>query len=105
MSKKSWVWGHFASPVQTNDGKETMKTECNHCHKMLCYVDHSTSNLSSHLKNKHNLQPPKTNPTTNAILSNVEKESINQALVEGEGFEEFCKKLNPNYKVQNLDKP
>lgn len=120
---RSPVWQYFTL-VDNVDGKK--KAKCNLCKTELSYTGGSTGTMSNHLKHVHkSLKPESTTekklvqpPITafrSPVVSQMSKVKWQKCtaklaemcardlrplnIVEGGGFKDFCKELNPSYEV------
>ena len=113
--KTSDVWKYFT--VQGNN------TKCNLCHVVLSFKGGSTSSMRNHIKMRHKSASLQVVPTqkqstlldfnkSRKKLTKQTYESMNRSLaifcaldlrpislVEGRGFKQFIKKINPDYQV------
>jgi hypothetical protein len=55
----SFAWNHF---TKDKGFKNNKKATCNHCHRSYVCSGGSTSGITKHLKNVHNLVPNSSNP-------------------------------------------
>ena len=116
--KRSWVWSYFE--------KEGDKCKCILCSTFVSFKGYSTGTMTRHLNSVHKKfseaqtadikskmpsqesmsayvrKPMKretyTNITRKAVMMCI-KDLRPLSIVEGEGFQEFCKALNPDYEV------
>jgi len=70
----SFVWSHF---TKDPDYKNNKKVNCNHCQKIYTCSGGSTSGITKHLKNVHNIVQGQSKPGGISVLDMLQSSKVN----------------------------